>query len=218
MGEQTATGICFPIRFGLWSVWSSPIRHRSGYGAQVGRKDSLAHPSIESFLTPIPATAQILAALHDADAPFYSSPKPPCPLVPSLPLILLSLGALVASFGQAHLLYSHLFCQPFVLFRMHVTVRRHQLRRTSELAQVIVEGWLKLGFVTGITLQDPKCAQDAPVHLREPHLPAELRLLARLAPADYGCVGLEEGEQFFFALQPLSFEHPALSLPESPLK
>src|SRR5215204_2007419 len=158
------------------------------------------------------------SGLHDADAPFYSSPKPPCPLVPSLPLMLLSLGALVARFGQAHFLYSHLFCQPFVLFRMHVTVRRHQLRRTSELAQVIVEGWLKLGFVTGITLQDPKCAHDAPVHLREPHLPAELRLLARLAPADYGCVGLEEGEQFFFALQPLSFEHPALSLPESPLK
>src|SRR5215217_3121166 len=103
MGEQTATGICFPIRFGLWSVWNSPSRQRSGYGAQVGRKDSPAHPSIESFLTPIPAPSQILAALHDADAPFYSSPKPPCPLVPSLPLILLSLGALVARFGQAHL-------------------------------------------------------------------------------------------------------------------
>src|SRR5215216_1737740 len=104
MGEQTATGICFPIRFGLWSVWSSPIRHRLGYGAQVGRKDSPAHPSIESFLTPIPATAQILAALHDADAPFYSSPKPPCPLEPSLPLVLLALLTFLPSFGQAYLL------------------------------------------------------------------------------------------------------------------
>src|SRR5215212_1762338 len=110
MGEQTATGICFPIRFGLWSVWSSPIRHRSGYGAQVGRKDSPAHPSIESFLTPIPATAQILAALHDADAPFYSSPKPPCPLEPSLPLVLLALLTFLPSFGQAYLLHPHLFC------------------------------------------------------------------------------------------------------------
>src|SRR5215218_2486462 len=110
MGEQTATGICFPIRFGLWSVWSSPIRHRLGYGAQVGRKDSPAHPSIESFLTPIPATAQILAALHDADAPFYSSPKPPCPLEPSLPLVLLALLTFLPSFGQAYLLHPHLFC------------------------------------------------------------------------------------------------------------
>jgi hypothetical protein len=110
MGEQTATGICFSIRFGLWSVWSSPIRHRSGYGAQVGHKDSPAHPSIESFLTPIPATAQIFAALHDADAPFYSSPKPPCPLVPSLPLVLLALLTFLASFGQAYLLHPHLFC------------------------------------------------------------------------------------------------------------
>src|SRR5918994_7928585 len=50
MGEQTAASICFPIRFGLWSVWSSPIRHRSGYGAQVGRKDSPAHPSTEALL------------------------------------------------------------------------------------------------------------------------------------------------------------------------
>src|SRR5215208_5284076 len=110
MGEQTATGYCFPIRFGLWSVWSSPIRHRSGYGAQVGRKDSPAHPSIESFLTPIPATAQIFAALHDADAPFYSSPKPSCPLEPSLPLVLLALLTFLPSFGQAYLLHSHQFC------------------------------------------------------------------------------------------------------------
>ena len=110
MEEQTATGICFPIRFGLCSVWSSPSRHRSGYGAQVGRKDSPAHPSIESLLTPIPATAQILAALHDAYAPFYSSPKPPCPLLPSLPLVLLALLTFLASFGQAYPLQPHLFC------------------------------------------------------------------------------------------------------------
>src|ERR687896_791980 len=110
MEEQIATGICFPIRFGLWSVWSSSIRHRSGYGAQVGRKDSPAHPSIESFLTPIPTSAQIFAALHDADAPFYSSPKSPCPLVPSLPLVLLALLTFLASFGQAYLLHPHLFC------------------------------------------------------------------------------------------------------------
>src|SRR5215211_8904482 len=59
---------------------------------------------------PISAPSQILAALHDADAPFYSSPKPPCPLVPSLPLVLLALLTFLPSFGQAYLLHPHLFC------------------------------------------------------------------------------------------------------------
>src|SRR5215210_8582266 len=125
MGEQIATGICFPIRFGLWSVWSSPIRHRSGYGAQVGRKDSPAHPSTEALLASIPTTAQVFAALHDADAPFYSSPKPPCPLVPSLPLVLLALLTFLARFGQAHLLYPKFCGHPFVFFGVHVAVRCH---------------------------------------------------------------------------------------------
>src|SRR5215208_271860 len=89
---------------------NSPSRQRSGHGLQVGRQHSPAHPASKTFLAFLPAPSQLFPPLPDPAPPSHSSPKPPCPLVPSLPLILLSLGALVARFGQAHLLYSHLFC------------------------------------------------------------------------------------------------------------
>src|SRR5918994_1404796 len=184
MGEQTAASICFPIRFGLWSVWSSPIRHRSGYGAQVGRKDSPAHPSTEALLASIPTSAQVFAALHDADASLNPSPKPPRSFEPPLPLVFLALGTLLACFGQAHLLYLHLLRYQFVLFGMHVAVRRHQLRHLAEQSEVIIEGRSELSFIACVALEYPKPAHDAPFHLREPHHPTKLGLLlACLAPA-----------------------------------
>src|SRR5215210_1263281 len=198
--------VCGPLR-------ASPSRQRSGYGVEVGRQHSPAYPSAEPFLAFIPATAQIFPPLHDADAPLYAGPKPPRPLEPPLPLVLLALDALLARFGQAHLPYPHLFCCPFVLFGVHVAVRRHELWRSTEQAQVILERRPQLGFVTGIALQDPESAHDAPIHLREPHFPPELcALRAYLAPADYARVFLEDGNQFFFGRNPLPLEHSPAGL------
>src|SRR5215216_8206240 len=127
-------GICSAVRFDLWPLRASPSRQRSGYSVQVGRKDSPTHPSTKALLTPISATLQKTPPLHDADASLRSRPKPPSSPEPPLLLVPFALGALPARFGQACLPYPHLFCCPFVLFGMHVAVRRHNLGCSAEQA------------------------------------------------------------------------------------
>src|ERR671911_2293859 len=101
---------------------------------------------------------------------------------------------------------------------MHVAVRRHQLRHLAEQSKVILQGRSELSFVASVALKYPKPTHDAPIHLREPHLPSELRLLARLAPADYGRVLLEDGNQFLFGRNLLPLKHPTGSLRNCSLK
>src|SRR5215211_3006103 len=72
---------------------------------------------------------------------------------------------------------------------------------------MILQGWPQLGFIAGIALQNPKPAYDAPIHLREPHLPTELGLLTCLAPPNYGRVLLEDGNQLLRGRNLLPFKH-----------
>src|SRR5215211_6804911 len=77
---------------------------------------------------------------------------------------------------------------------------------------MILQGWPQLGFIAGIALQNPKPAYDAPIHLREPHLPTELGLLTCLAPPNYGRVLLEDGNQLLRGRNLLPFKHPPAAL------
>jgi hypothetical protein len=103
---------------------------------------------------------------------------------------------------------------------MHVAVRCYEPWRPAEQAQVILQSWLQLSFVARVAFEYPKPAHDAPFHLREPHLPPKLGLLAGLTPADYGRVGLEDGNQLLGGGHLLFLDDPPLSLlgdpPEEP--
>jgi len=56
------------------SFRASSSRQLSGHDLQIGRENSPSHPSAEALLSFISAPSQILAALHDAYAPFYAGP------------------------------------------------------------------------------------------------------------------------------------------------
>jgi hypothetical protein len=46
-------------------------------------------------------------------------------------------------------------------------------RRSAEQAQLILQCRSESSFIARVALQDPKPTYDAPIHLREPHLPPE---------------------------------------------
>jgi hypothetical protein len=101
---------------------------------------------------------------------------------------------------------------------VHVAIRCEEPWCSAEQSEVIVQGWPQLSFVARVALEYPKVAHDTSIHLREPHFPPKLRRLFGLASADYGRVGLENGNQFLGGRKLLSFKHPTAGLPNHLLK
>ncbi len=83
---------------------------------------------------------------------------------------------------------------------------------------MVVELGLHLPGIGGVSVDDAVRAYDTSLHLREPHLPAELGGLAAPTPADDLGMGLEDGAQFLCGRYAHFLEYPPLCLGEKTRK
>jgi len=135
------------------------------------------------------------------------------------PALLLPLSPLLPQLPaprQGHLLHSHGFRPLFVFGREEAAVGRAQFRSFPKALAVVLERRHPRLAVGLVPRHYFKAAHDPVLHFVDPHQPAKLVRLVRLAFADHLGVRFEQAQHFLRRL--LAQHHPLLGLPNHLLR